>query len=385
MIGSRRFEWIRDAFLIIGIIIALDAVVSLFIPAEILSGGSKDPDVYDRSVPYTHDLLPNVGPVQRYWGRSQYPFQTDRFALRTGKCAPTDPAAVKDSSVFVSGDSMTEGLGLPYEKTMVGLMACAWRARGLAIWNLGVTSYSPAIYWRKIKAVVAKTGIHPKENFVFLDMSDASDDAEVYHEMPDGTVVDRAPDLIAGAFQLAPHVEHAPPSWLHRATYQSYEFLRRNSMIVGFLGQLRDRILIWTTSGGRLGLRRDSWPTNRALFDAYGRRGLEINAANLDKIVQMCREWNCKVTLIVYPLPDQIAAHDRDSIQVSYWRAWSAKHDVRFINGFEPFFHEPADVVLNKYFIPGDVHYNQAGHRLLFDTVSQAVWGNSSPTASTEK
>lgn len=88
---------------------------------------------------------------------------------------------------------------------------------------------------------------------------------------------------------------------------------------------------------------------------------------------------------IVYPLPDQIAAHDRDSIQVRYWRAWSAKHDVRFINGFEPFFREPAEIVLKKYFIPGDVHYNEAGHRLLFDKVSQAVWGNSSPTTSTEK
>jgi hypothetical protein len=216
-------------------------------------------------------------------------------------------------------------------------------------------------------------------------MSDASDDAEVYQEMPDGSVVDHAPDLIAGAFQLAPHVEHAPPSWLHRVTYQSYEFLRRNSMIVGFLGQLRDRILIWSSGGGRIGLRRDAWPTNKALFDAYGRRGLEINSINLDKIVQMCREWSCKVTLIVYPLPDQIAAHDRDSIQVWYWRDWCAKRGVRFINGFEPFFREPAEIVLKKYFIPGDVHYNETGHRLLFDTVSQAVWGNSSPTASTEK
>jgi hypothetical protein len=376
--GLRRRRWIRDTIVILGIIVALDAVISLFIPARFLSGETREPKVYDLSVPYTHDLLPNLGPLQRYWGRTHYTFQTDRFALRTGKCAPTDPSAEKDRSVFVSGDSMTEGYGLPYEKTFVGLMACAWRKRGLAVWNLGVESYSPAIYWRKILAVAAKTGIHPKENFIFLDMSDASDDAEVYEEKPDGSVVDHAPDLIAGAFQIGPHVEHAPPSWLHRAIYQSFEFLRRNSMIFGFLGQLRNQVLIWASSdsGGLTGLRRDSWPTNPALFEAYGRRGLEINSANLDKIVQICRDWHCKVTLVVYPLPDQIAAHDRDSIQVRYWRDWCAKRDVRFINGFEPFFHEPADVVLRKYFIPGDVHYNEAGHRLLFEKVYHAVWGN---------
>jgi hypothetical protein len=371
--------------LTLAIVIALDAVVSLFLPAQFLSGASKEPQVYDLSVSYTHDLLPNLGPLQRYWGRSQYTFQTDRFALRTGKCAPANPSPERDRSIFVSGDSMTEGLGLPYEKTFVGLMACAWHAKGLAVWNLGVESYSPAIYWRKIRAVAAKTGILPKENFIFLDMSDASDDAEVYQEKPDGSVVDHQPDLIAGAFQLAPHVAHPPPSWFHRVVYQSYQFLRRNSMIVGFLGQIRDRILTWSSSGGRLGLRRDLWPTNPALFEAYGRRGLQLNSANLDKIVQMCREWNCKVTLVVYPLPDQIAAHDRDSIQVRYWRDWCAKREVRFINGFEPFFREPAAVVLQKYFIPGDVHYNEAGHRLLFEKVSRAVWGNSSATTSTQR
>jgi hypothetical protein len=79
------------------------------------------------------------------------------------------------------------------------------------------------------------------------------------------------------------------------------------------------------------------------------------------------------VTLVVYPWPDNIAAHDRDSIQVTHWRAWAAECSVRFIDGFAPFFREPADDVLRKYFIKGDVHFTDAGNRLLYEEVRKAT------------
>jgi hypothetical protein len=34
-----------------------------------------------------------------------------------------------------------------------------------------------------------------------------------------------------------------------------------------------------------------------------------------------------------------------------------------------PFFREPAETALRKYFIAGDVHFTELGHRLLFDEV----------------
>jgi hypothetical protein len=79
------------------------------------------------------------------------------------------------------------------------------------------------------------------------------------------------------------------------------------------------------------------------------------------------------VTLVVYPWPDNVVARDKDSIQVRHWRAWSADHGVRFINGFAPFFHEPADTAMRKYYIAGDVHFTPAGNRLLYEEVRKAI------------
>jgi hypothetical protein len=113
-------------------------------------------------------------------------------------------------------------------------------------------------------------------------------------------------------------------------------------------------------------------------MEKWGRRGLEIAGNNLDQIVAICREWNCRMTLVVYPWPESVAARDRDGIQVRHWRAWAAARNVRFIDGFAPFFREPADVALRKYFIAGDVHFTELGHRLLFDEVRR-VEGISNP------
>ena len=104
-------------------------------------------------------------------------------------------------------------------------------------------------------------------------------------------------------------------------------------------------------------------------MEKWGRRGLEIAGNNLDKIVAICREWDCHMTLVVYPRPENVDAADRNSIQVTHWRA--ASRNVRFIDGFAHFFREPAEVALRKYFIAGDVHCTELGHRLLFHEVKR--------------
>ena len=71
--------------------------------------------------------------------------------------------------------------------------------------------------------------------------------------------------------------------------------------------------------------------------------------------------------MVVYPWPDNVAAGDRNSIQVTHWRQWAASRGVRFVDGFAPFFREPAAVAVGKYFIQGDAHFTPQGHRLLFE------------------
>jgi hypothetical protein len=299
--------------------------------------------------PYDHDLAPDRNST-RVWGSILYPWRTDRFGFRTGECAPREPEKGR-ANIFVIGDSFTEALGSSYEQSFVGLMACDAARQDKALWNLGVASYSPAIYHRKIRAAADRLGIKPDEIFVFLDLSDIDDDANIYRV--DGDRVVRA----SGS--------NGPSS------FDPGRFVLDNFMTARLFYDLYlTSSFSYALSVGRS---RARWTVDPVLLEDWGRRGLEVAGANLDRIVELCREWNCRFTLVVYPWPDNVMEGDRDSIQVTHWRDWAAARGVRFVDGFAPFFREPADTVLSKYYIAGDVHFSEFGNHLLYDTVKRAL------------
>ena len=179
----------RQVVVIAAITLALDfTLTNVMFPGlkRALSAPGESNDNAYLPAPYDHDLAPNENST-RAWGNILYPWQTDRFGFRTGECAPRE-AGKNRENIFVIGDSFTEALGSSYEKSFVGLMACDAAKQGKALWNLGVASYSPAIYHRKIRAAAERLGIKPDEIYVFLDLSDIDDDANVYRVEEDRVV-----------------------------------------------------------------------------------------------------------------------------------------------------------------------------------------------------
>jgi hypothetical protein len=102
------------------------------------------------------------------------------------------------------------------------------------------------------------------------------------------------------------------------------------------------------------------------LFEAYGREGLETAREDMDRLRGVLRGHGIPLTVAVYPWPDQVLHRDRESRQASFWRHWAADNGAGFIDYFPRFIDgTPAREVLDRYFIPGDVHWNEAGHRLI--------------------
>jgi lysophospholipase L1-like esterase len=358
----RKFRTVaRQMSIIVAIYLAIDIGLAQILPPEWLDPGKRadriDKAVFDLDVPYDHDLKPNVS-IDRQFGPIIYPFKTDRFGFRTGDCAGTDAdLAAGKPSLFVIGDSFAEGMGLPFEQTFAGLLACDWQRQGYAVWNLGVQSYSPLIYSYKVRASVEKLKTRPRDIFVFLDMSDIADEVLSYAEK-DGRVLKA---------QLPPGSE---TDGTFRASVG--RFLQNNSVTGALALMLR---LAWLQHSGHAltNHSRGSWPEDPVQMKDYGEKGLALSAEHLGRIVEDCAQWNCRLTLIVYPWPNQIALDDRNSIQVRYWRDWASRNNVRFIDGFAPFFAMPKDIALRDLYLTGDVHFSAAGHRLLYRTVANAV------------
>ncbi len=357
----------RKAFRVVGAVPSI-AAITLFLDAIVtatLLPGMVDTDrdaaeagnrrAYVHA-DYHHDIFPGHD-MPRVWGRIIYPWKSDRHGFRSGTCAPGE-AEKAWPAIFVIGDSFVEAVGSSYEESFAGLMACDAARQRKAVWNLGVSSYSPIIYWRKVKAAAEKVGRKPSEVYVFLDLSDIDDDANVYREGDDGKVY----------FKSKPEPSREnwdvdPGQWLVR-NFTTARLIYDAYMSASF------------TWGHSFGRDRARWSFDRKLQEEWGRRGLEIAGANLDKLLALCRAWQCRVTLVVYPWPDNVEAGDRDSLQVRHWRDWSAARGVRFVDGFAPFFEKPAQETLRRNYIEGDVHFTPAGNRLVYETVRRAVDGD---------
>ena len=169
---------------ILAITLALDFILTATLFADMKKSWAEAarPGVYMPAA-HHHDLVPDRE-LTRVWGNVRYPWKTDRFGFRTGACAAGEPEKGRPA-IFVIGDSFTEALGSSYEQSFAGLMACAAAGQGKAVYNLGVASYSPAIYHQKIRAAAERLGVKPAEIFVFLDLSDIDDDANVYRPRDD--------------------------------------------------------------------------------------------------------------------------------------------------------------------------------------------------------
>ena len=149
---------------IFGIILLLD----LFLSNTVL----KQDHCYNYSEFY-YELKKNC--TGKYRFKKSFPLTntyTDEMGLRVGK-NKIKKEKNKDN-IFIFGDSFTFGVGLEFEKTFAGLMAL--NLKEYNIYNFAVGSYSPSVHLFKLKKAIS-SGLIPKKIFVFLDLTDVSDEA----------------------------------------------------------------------------------------------------------------------------------------------------------------------------------------------------------------
>src|ERR1700751_5630076 len=89
------------------------------------------------------------------WGNLRYQVITNSLGF---KDASTRDVPLKSSSrrVLIIGDSFAEGIGLPFDRTFAGLLQADGQARAdkVEFLDAGVASYSPSIYYKKIKSLL---------------------------------------------------------------------------------------------------------------------------------------------------------------------------------------------------------------------------------------
>jgi hypothetical protein len=321
-----------------------------------LSGGrtSGEPRLRVRSEVFHHGFAPNVSVVAEHWGPRACPYRTNSLGFRDARVRDV-PLVASQRRVLFMGDSFTEGVGVAWEQSFVGLTAAALVPRGVEVLNAAVSLYSPTIYERKTRWLLEEVGLRFDELVVYIDISDVLDET-AYRLDANGDVVLDGP--------VRRNAERAAERWARGRTPGAVDeigrFLDEHTLL---LARAYDALASRGQSPLHYGA---AWTLDAGVMAAYGRAGLARARARMDALAALVAGRGIRLTVAVYPWPDQILMRDRASLQVRFWKAWADEHGVPLIDYFPLFVTaEPPAETVRRYFIPGDVHWNEAGHRLV--------------------
>ena len=302
------------------------------------------------------------------WGEEEYRVCTDALGMKTS-CNRSDGISERYDIAFI-GDSFTEAIGMPYEKSFVGMYA--QHNQDIRIANLGVASYSPSIYLKKTEWFL-KQGIHFDHMMVFVDISDIQDEAATYKELDNGSITG-----IASVHEL---------------------FGVNQSRIVIVKDFVKKHFYLFTTAykslkklirppppeapkqEGIFDLQRSRW-TYDSQSEGYGELGVQggIDKAvdYMDRLHDLLERHGIRLSVGVYPWPAQLKELENSSavnLQSRIWQEFCLDKCEYFIDLFPKF----AELVANKgvesvyhdYYIADDVHFNEKGNALIFATLQE--------------
>ncbi|MCX5892542.1 MAG: hypothetical protein NTW80_06140, partial [Deltaproteobacteria bacterium] len=135
-----------------------------------------------KSAYYHHGLVANYSGEMNY-GPYKYLFKTNSLGFKDNSNRSVSKVNNKYRLVFM-GDSFTEGVGFVYDDTFVGMIAKQLGNSDYEVLNPSVSSYSPKLYYLKTKYLIEKCGLKIDELFVFIDLSDISDEIEYENFTP---------------------------------------------------------------------------------------------------------------------------------------------------------------------------------------------------------
>jgi len=338
---------VRNVALACGLYLCLDLGFAEVLRGTALWDAAALERGYRTSVqPYHHGLASNVD-VEGVWGGRHYRVRTNSLGFRDAMVRAI-PLRSASPRLILIGDSFTEGLGVMFEDTYAGLLQRCLAARGIQVLNAGVMSYSPSIYFRKLKYLLEDQGLTFDYVMVALDLSDIGDEARHYETDSLGRVISR------------PENESTEPGARLRS------LLIDHSLLLHVVHQVRASAAARRADPSHY----TDWTNDPRAYREYGARGLKLAVERMDSLDKLLHDHGIGLAIVVYPYPGEVARHDSTSLQVRVWRRWAAEHRDPFFDLFPAFLSSGSgQASIADNFIAHDVHWTARGHRLVAQTL----------------
>ena len=353
-----RFE--QHARLTLVIFLVAVVVMADFTVGHFVLKRKSNLDLRIQSPYYHHDLRANFAGTDS-WGSLTHKMYTNSLGFKDSEVRTVSLTSNTHRILFL-GDSFTEGIGVVYEDTFVGRIAQALAPQGIEVLNAGVASYSPRLFYLKVKHLL-ELGFRFDELVVFSDISDPQDE------------VDYA--------AWTPTTENSLENMWRKTSVAVDHFLEHRSLI--YLHVIRPTLfgVTWERVKNKIGItkiknteveekhtrNRGRWTFDPDVYAEWGEKGVASEIMYMDRLHELVHSKGIKMSIAVYPWPITIEHDVAHSKRVTIWEGFVRGSDIGFYDFF-PFFMAtttPKTQVIKDNFIEGDVHWNAEGHKIIAD------------------
>lgn len=301
--------------------------------------------VYNRYFDYT--LKENLNTQNAVWGNSIYQLCTDERGFKT-ECN----RSIKNNYKFAFiGDSFAEGIGLPYEKTFVGIFEEKIKNKVI---NMAVASYSPYIYKKKIKFFLDNK-INFEHLIVSVDLTDLEDDwrrknslnkkKKLVNNKTSYNLKKLLSDYLPITYYISKKV-----NWYLKIKYQ-------NQFYFGHLDREKNGA---------------AW----SYLKSYENLNEKIKniVLNMTELKILLNEKGIKMSVLLYPHQASILYDKKNSFYLDLWKNFCKDNNCyKTIDAYTPFFEilekSNKKYITKKYFIPGDAHFNFEGNKFVAEII----------------
>ncbi len=355
-------NFFKKVFLIVFLTFIFTLIIDFFFGKKILSLTDKfwsKTNFYDRLLRvdhkiYHHTLRPNITYSYAQGFDGYFDLCTDNHGFRY-KCN-AEPRNKNFYYGFI-GDSFTEGASVNYEHSFVGLFE---KSLNKKIANLGVVSYGTKIYYAKLNDLITNKSYKFNHIIVGIDISDLYDD-DVYYVLNQNLEVDENYSRVKNLRLRKILRRHFP--------FTNYYFFVLKQFRTSEELVTKEKTPVFHPKANL----KASWTySKKELINGYVSSTKEAQnnmILTMNKVYDLLKENNIKMSLLIYPWPQQLKNKDLNSKHVEMWNKFCVDKCENFINLFPSFEKELNNSnfidVYKKYYYWNDVHFNKEGNQLV--------------------
>ncbi len=209
--------FIKKFIIVLSIYLSLDIIFFYFLPIDLKSKLYNNRAHRIKSFYYHHDLRP-MASFYDHWGYEKYQIFTNNLGFKDKNNRKIN---FKNRNLLFIGDSFTEGVGIKYEDTFVGLIESKLKEKNdnIEILNAGVQSYSTSIYLSKIHYLLNIKKLPITDIVVVVSGGDIFDDAYKYLDVDENFILN--------------HVDHK-----NKIVINSINFFKSNTLIYQVISRI---------------------------------------------------------------------------------------------------------------------------------------------------